>query len=460
LIFGDPDDASMGGIAYDNSTNALMFDANNAECIRIDSSGNVGIGTTTPQTKLHVQGVIGTINGTASAPPHSFYSDLDSGMFRAAVNTLGFSTGGTEKLRIDSSGNVGIGTTNPLYKLAVEGSVAVQDAQNLWIRGGRIGFENTALNNAAYIYNIGASGSSKLNIADSLYVVEAGNVGIGTDSPTARLNVKASGSTVDQIAVTHSGNTVEIAQLGQSANGNSGGALLLKNNGGTDKIYLDAAGSSYFNGGNVGIGTTSPATKFHVEGDPISTGVLAKFKGSADYGSLLQFDRGDSYNWKAGIGGGSASAGVPSSYFGIVEGANTPRLVIAHTTGNVGIGDTTPSYKLDVNGTLRSTGDATFDSDVTVSGDLTVSGNISGQLTKKISGDGTTTTFTVTHNFGTPLVMTQLLDYGDNGTGATYEVVNASIQRSSDNAIDVLFGSAPSSSEDYLVLMTKMPAIS
>jgi hypothetical protein len=123
LIFGDPDDASMGGIAYDNSTNALMFDANNAECIRIDSSGNVGIGTTTPQTKLHVQGVIGTINGTASAPPHSFYSDLDSGMFRAAVNTLGFSTGGTEKLRIDSSGNVGIGDTTPSYKLDVNGTL-------------------------------------------------------------------------------------------------------------------------------------------------------------------------------------------------------------------------------------------------------------------------------------------------------------------------------------------------
>ena len=86
--------------------------------------------------------------------------------------------------------------------------------------------------------------------------------------------------------------------------------------------------------------------------------------------------------------------------------------------------------------------------------------DIGGRVTKKISGDGSATTFTVTHSFGTPHVMTQLLDYGDNGTGATYEVVQTTVKRNSDNAIDVLFGVAPTSSEDYLVLITKMPAIS
>jgi hypothetical protein len=86
--------------------------------------------------------------------------------------------------------------------------------------------------------------------------------------------------------------------------------------------------------------------------------------------------------------------------------------------------------------------------------------DIGGRATKKISGDGSATTFTVTHSFGTPHVMTQLLHYGNNGTGATYEVVQATVKRNSDNAIDVVFGTAPTSSEDYLVLITKMPAIS
>lgn len=83
-----------------------------------------------------------------------------------------------------------------------------------------------------------------------------------------------------------------------------------------------------------------------------------------------------------------------------------------------------------------------------------------GKITKKISGTGSATSFTMSHNFGTPHVMTQLLDYGDNGTGATYDVVHTDIRRNSDNAIDVVFGSAPSASQDYLVLITKMPAIS
>lgn len=83
-----------------------------------------------------------------------------------------------------------------------------------------------------------------------------------------------------------------------------------------------------------------------------------------------------------------------------------------------------------------------------------------GKVTKKISGTGSATAFTVSHNFGTPHVITQILDYGDNGTGATYDVVYTDVKRSSDNAVSVVFGSAPGTSQDYLVLITKMPAIS
>lgn len=91
---------------------------------------------------------------------------------------------------------------------------------------------------------------------------------------------------------------------------------------------------------------------------------------------------------------------------------------------------------------------------------VTTATSLIGKITKKLSGTGSATSFTITHSFGTPRVMTQLLDYGNNGTGATYDVVHANVRRNSDNAVDVVFGIAPLATQDYLVLITKMPAIS
>lgn len=94
-----------------------LADSTGAEQNRLTilEDGRVGIGTSSPAagTLLHVQGVIGTTNGTAAAPTHSFYGDPDNGMYRSAVNQLSFSTAGTQRLTIDSTGNVGIGTSAP-----------------------------------------------------------------------------------------------------------------------------------------------------------------------------------------------------------------------------------------------------------------------------------------------------------------------------------------------------------
>lgn len=92
--------------------------------------------------------------------------------------------------------------------------------------------------------------------------------------------------------------------------------------------------------------------------------------------------------------------------------------------------------------------------------DLTSSVEAAGKVTKKISGNGTATSFAIAHNFGTPIVSVQVLDYGDNGTGATYEVVYTDVQRSTDNAVTIGFAVAPTATQDYLVLISKFPAIS
>ena len=70
-----------------------------------------------------------------------------------------------------------------------------------------------------------------------------------------------------------------------------------------------------------------------------------------------------------------------------------------------------------------------------------------------ISGDATTTAFALTHNFGTRMVMAEVVDYGNAGTGATYETVYPDVERNSDNQVTVTFGAAPSATQDYRVML-------
>ncbi len=73
-----------------------------------------------------------------------------------------------------------------------------------------------------------------------------------------------------------------------------------------------------------------------------------------------------------------------------------------------------------------------------------------------ISGDGSTTEFAHTHSWGTRKILVQILEYGDAGSGATYETVFAEVLRHSDNAVKIIFSVAPSATQDYLVLMQKI----
>jgi len=80
----------------------VRFGTGGSERLRIDSSGNL----------IKAGGVIKGERGTAAAPPYTFSDDTDTGMFNISNADLGFSVGGTERMRIDSSGNLLVGTSS------------------------------------------------------------------------------------------------------------------------------------------------------------------------------------------------------------------------------------------------------------------------------------------------------------------------------------------------------------
>lgn len=91
---------------------------------KVAIENNLSIGTTTPLAMLDVNGVGAHGLGTVSAPSFAFRTDLNTGMWSSGADTINFSVAGVEKLRIQSDGNVGIGTTAPNSKLEVNGDIS------------------------------------------------------------------------------------------------------------------------------------------------------------------------------------------------------------------------------------------------------------------------------------------------------------------------------------------------
>ena len=146
IYFASPSDANVGQIRYDHASNYLSITTNASEAMRIDSSGNVGIGTTSPDENLHIfAGSAGSVTAN-TASQLVIENSLDAGINILSPNTkdnwlmfgdvddnfvgglkynhpsdyLALYANNAEHMRINSSGNVGIGTSvDPASRLAV-----------------------------------------------------------------------------------------------------------------------------------------------------------------------------------------------------------------------------------------------------------------------------------------------------------------------------------------------------
>jgi hypothetical protein len=184
-------DGSDGRITFGTTTNhPLSFETNNTRAVTIDTSQRVGIGTTSPSQTLDVAGDItfGSSNkfissanvlsgptgqagayirsavSSASVPSYAGADDTNTGIFIPGSDVLGFTAGGTERARIDSSGRLLVGTSSAS---AADATVIVQGNGQSSAFGSRLYLsrgEATPADNA---------GLGHLNFSDSTHTISA-----------------------------------------------------------------------------------------------------------------------------------------------------------------------------------------------------------------------------------------------------------------------------------------------
>jgi hypothetical protein len=449
------------GTSYGSANNLIIYDINaSTERLRIDTNGKVGIGVTNPSRELVVAGNVGLSGSNtyifggdneilAGQDGSGYYfatgngQNLTKPVFIGDNNSyIRFQSGDAERMRITSSGEVGIGTSNPETNLHIWNSESGQTATNV----AGLFIENGGNSNSYYVFQT-ATGVGK-----SFSITNAGNVGIGTTSPVGKLQI---GGT--------SGNLLTVGTLTNSWNGevaigvtNGNGVIISKVNTANDTnrvlvFYRDdtngasifgytpsggstdigfqirANASSYFNGGNVGIGTTSPSTKLHVlqsgtavSSDGVSSLVVQKSAAAAT-AAAINIVSGDSAEASLRFGDTTDQSMGALRYLNDVDAfsivTNNAEQIRITSSGDVGIGDTTPSYKLDVNGTLRTTGQAYFNSNVTITGSATMAG---GTMTGNLEINTDRAVYNASY-FGTSTASTRskIRFYG---TDATYAI--------------------------------------
>ena len=184
--------------------NDLIIRTGYVERLRVNNSGLVGIGEEQPSAALHVtrdSKAIFIAEGNVDDPTFPAYGfsgqnadngQRGAGMILPSDNTLGFATKGAERLRIDSAGNVGIGTKTPQTKLVLANVAnptgytytTLSIVNSNW--GGIVkGWINQGVSNGL-ILGSSDNGSEK----DIVYIRNNETVGIGLDAPERTLHVK------------------------------------------------------------------------------------------------------------------------------------------------------------------------------------------------------------------------------------------------------------------------------
>ena len=388
------------------SLSGALIAANNLSDVTSTSSARTNLGLGTGDSPTFTGVVTGA--GTVSAPAITTTGDTNTGIYFPAADTIAFTEGGTESMRIDSSGNLSIGTTSTysIYtKLHVLNGIALAASST---DGGVVVGASTSGTELTYLsmgrtYNLANTGEIALatntakpilfgtNSAERMRITSTGRVCIGTTESTNILNAYQAESTTAASTSFWNGtfaginlrNTSDTTNTltGIGLYGGSSGSSISAIANVTESLALGAlafytGGSGRSNqvpermritsAGDVGIGTGSPSGKLGIAFDNASmrigyvnsTDRNINIRANTGYNASITFtEESVSDRWTLGTASGNASLIFST---GPSLAAGTERMRI-NSSGDVGIGVTVPNTKLNIDVNVGS-----YDNGITI----------------------------------------------------------------------------------------------
>ncbi len=400
IFFGDTASNLQGKLQYDNAIDAMIFETNATEAMRIDSSGRLGIGTTIPGELLHVNtagardnikvGSWSYLGGGPAGYPYfgfasvytgtqwdSLHSSVPGMMLNYSASGLDISTlpanttnaTATRRVTILNTGNVGIGETSPDTSLDVSGTIKLANGGEACSVAGHAGMfrynsGNMEFCNGSAWQTLG-TGTGSGDILDGGNT-EAADITIGTND-NFDLNFETNGSTqltVDTSGNVGIGNTTPDQLLHIDSGAAATSQIHMESNSGGANSYL----KSWFNGteysfsigsgalpeiltlgngtGHVGIGTPTPSTPLHIDAN--SPGLLRLERDTTtDSFAAIQLHNTSSGGSHNSSFGSKAETTLSDSYT-YISGDDTSIHLAVRRDGHVGIGTTSPQAQLHV----------------------------------------------------------------------------------------------------------------
>ena len=401
-----PDNSiAIGSDAFTTKSNQVVLGS--SAIVETLLSGNVGIGTTSPEAKLDVSGDVLIDSGEYLSWGTAGATSIEGS---TASDKLQFRTSNTDRMIINDTG-VGIGTTSPSSTLDVVGSIEAT-SYNFGSRSTNIDIALAGSTAWTYLYNnyyydsgakysmdggagaihFGVSSqpgnilfktaptgiaSNAVALTTRMIIEEEGNVGVGTDAPATLLHISGgklanylriesedTSPAYNEILgavefavndVSDQGVAAKIIAVGEGTTGQAGlgfytgDPTLLE-----ERVRIDELG-------NVGIGTDSPSETFHVLADDGKVRISDTETNTQSVTAQLQFFAGAATEQVGTVGftsAGDSNLEIRNYLSGHIEfWTDNTRQMILDETGQLGIGTTTPDAELEIVGDLHVSND-------------------------------------------------------------------------------------------------------